>query len=241
MKHRLGSETTPDWGRRRRALKRSFDLFAAAVGLALLWPVILVGWLVAQRSTGKGFFTQVRVGRYWAKFRVVKLRTMRIGSSGDAVTRAGDERLTPAGRVLRRYRLDELPQLLNVIRGDMSLVGPRPDVPGYADLLQGEEARLLSVRPGITGPATLLFRDEELLLGEADDPKRFNDEVIYPLKVRVNLAYLSVQSLPFDVLCVVATLVGLGRRYAVNRCLECAGIAHEDLPERLRASLSDRD
>jgi lipopolysaccharide/colanic/teichoic acid biosynthesis glycosyltransferase len=222
------------WPARRRAVKRAFDLVASAVGLALLWPLIAVGWAAAQRSTGRGLFVQRRVGRWGTTFSVVKLRTMHEDSAGDSITRAGDARLTPIGRTLRRYRVDELPQLLNVLRGDMSLVGPRPDVPGYADQLTGDAAQLLSIRPGITGPATLLFRDEDRLLAAADDAKQLNDEVLYPLKVRLNLAYVRSQSFVFDLRCVVATLTGVGRQRVLTRCMNAANVSPEGLPLPVR-------
>lgn len=174
-----------------RALKRSFDLVFSAIGLAALWPAILIGWFLAQRDTGEsGFFRQGRVGRNGRVFAVLKLRTMRSAEGGGSVTVQGDPRITPFGAGLRRWKLDELPQLWNVLKGEMSFVGPRPDMPGFLDTLTGEERRLLTLRPGITGPATLKYRDEEQLLATVGDPERYNAEVIWPDKVRINLDYL---------------------------------------------------
>lgn len=172
--------------------KRAFDFLAAFLGLLILALPIAVIALVIWITDGRPIlFTQDRVGRGGKFFKIKKFRTMRVRQTPDSsITVSGDSRVTPIGRSLRRYKLDELPQLWNVLVGEMSLVGPRPDVPGYADRLTGDDRRLLQLRPGITGPATLAYRNEEELLAQADDPVRYNDEVIYPDKVRLNLEYL---------------------------------------------------
>jgi lipopolysaccharide/colanic/teichoic acid biosynthesis glycosyltransferase len=172
--------------------KRGFDVALAAVGLALAAPVIVVAWIVASIDTGaNGFYAQTRIGRFGRPFKVVKIRTMRPGSdAGSTVTTADDARVTPAGRFFRRTKIDELPQLLNVLAGSMSFVGPRPDTPGFADLLEGADRVVLAVRPGITGPATLKYRHEESLLAAQPDPERYNREVIFPDKVRLNRKYV---------------------------------------------------
>ncbi len=177
---------------RQAAAKRAADLVLASLGLVAGSPFLVAGWLAATLSTRQnGLFRQERVGRDGEPFEVLKLRTMRtVGAPGTTVTRRGDARITRVGRLLRRYKLDELPQLVNVVRGEMSLVGPRPDVPGFADRLAGEDRLVLSVRPGITGPASLAFRHEEELLASVPDPERYNREVIWPEKVRINLAYV---------------------------------------------------
>lgn len=191
-----------------RAVKRGFDVVVSATALALLWPVILAGWVLAARDTGaSGFFTQARVGRHGRIIRVVKLRTMR-DVGGTTVTTAGDARITPLGAKLRRWKIDELPQLWNVLTGDMSLVGPRPDVPGFLDRLSGEDRKLLDLRPGITGPATLKYRDEEQLLAGVEDPERYNAEVIWPDKVAINRAYQDNWSFGTDLRCLLATVKG---------------------------------
>lgn len=173
-----------------RLVKRLFDLGLALTLLALLLPVILITACAARLDTGaSGFFLQERVGRRGRPFRVIKIRTMR-PVEGTTVTTLGDPRITRLGGWLRRSKLDELPQLFNVLAGQMSFVGPRPDVPGFADALDDEERVILSVRPGITGPATLKYRDEETLLAGAEDPERFNREVIFPDKVRLNRGYV---------------------------------------------------
>jgi len=178
--------------RRDAFVKRVFDVFAAGVGLLAFGGLILVGAAVsALAHGGTGFFIQPRVGRHGRTFPMVKLMTMRrISGPGTSVTTRCDSRITPTGRVLRRTKLDELPQLVNVLAGHMSMVGPRPDVPGFADQLEGLDRIVLSVRPGITGPATLAYRDEESLLAAQSDPERYNREVIFPDKVRINREYI---------------------------------------------------
>ena len=180
--------------------KRSFDVALAAIGLALASPVILVAWIVASCDTGaNGFYAQTRVGQFGRPFKVIKIRTMRPGSdAGSTVTTANDTRVTRAGRFFRRTKIDELPQLLNILAGSMSFVGPRPDTPGFADRLQGEDRIVLAVRPGLTGPATLKYRHEESLLAAQPDPERYNREVIYPDKVRLNRKYVECYRLGED-------------------------------------------
>ena len=191
-------------------IKRGFDLSGAALGLALTFWLIALTWLVATLDTrSNGFFTQKRVGKDGRLFTVVKLKTMRpTRAPGTTITQSYDPRITRLGRFFRKTKLDELPQLWNVLRGDMSFVGPRPDVPGYADRLEGEERLLLSVRPGITGPATLAYRDEEAILAAQPDPERYNDEVIYPDKVRINLEYIRNWSLMGDLRYIWQTVMG---------------------------------
>jgi len=184
----------------RRLGKRAFDFLAALIGLLVLSvPIGIIAlfmWLTSGRPI---LFVQDRVGKDERLFRVKKFRTMRIREDPDStVTLSGDERVTLIGRFLRRFKLDELPQLWNVLVGEMSFVGPRPDVPGYADKLQGDARRILSLRPGITGPATLAYRNEEEILAQVDDPVKYNDEVIYPDKVRLNLQYLDECSFTKD-------------------------------------------
>lgn len=180
--------------------KRTLDITLAAIGLALTWWIIALAWVVATIDTGRnGFFTQGRIGLGGKAFSLHKIRTM-LDTTGihTTVTRANDPRITRVGRLLRRTKIDELPQLWNVLVGDMSFVGPRPDVAGFADSLEGEQRLLLRIRPGITGPATLKYRDEEELLDKTEDAETYNRDVIWPDKVRINLHYLRDWSLAED-------------------------------------------
>ena len=190
------------------ALKRSFDVVVACAGLILCSWLIALAWVAARLDTGQGFFRQERVGFGGRRFRIVKISTMR-QSLGPATTTtvANDPRITRVGRFLRATKLDELPQLYNVLMGDMSIVGPRPDVPGYADTLTGEDRVVLAVRPGITGPATLQFRDEERMLLSQPDPERFNREVLFPAKVRINRAYVENYHFTDDLRYIAATIL----------------------------------
>lgn len=188
--------------------KRWFDFSAAAIGLAvLLLPLAALALAILIADGTPVFFRQQRVGRHGRLFRICKFRTMTSRMMSDAtITVSGDTRVTRLGKILRRFKLDELPQLFNVLAGEMSLVGPRPDVPGYADRLRGNDARVLELRPGITGPATLAFRNEEELLARAADPKRYNDEVVFPEKVRLNLMYLDTQGFAADIGWILKTI-----------------------------------
>lgn len=197
--------------RRQAVAKRSVDVCVSVVGLTVLSPLMIAAWVIARRDTGgSGFFRQERIGRHGNTFEIVKLRTMRVGIPGTSVTTDDNVRITPWGRRFRRYRIDELPQLWNVLRGDMSLVGPRPDVPGFADRLCGDDRLILALRPGITGPAALKWRDESAILATVDDPELYNRTVIYPDKVALNLLYLEQQSFGYDLRLVARTLTGRG-------------------------------
>ena len=189
-------------------LKWIFDRVMAAAGLRALCPVLaVVAVLIRVRMPGGPvIFRQRRVGRGGRLFTMYKFRSMTVGHGGSSVSVAGESRITPLGHVLRRYKLDELPELWNVLIGDMSLVGPRPDVPGYADKLTGEDRDVLRLRPGITGPASLKYANEEEILALVDDPQRYNDEVIFPDKVRINLQYYRSHSLAGDIKLILATI-----------------------------------
>jgi lipopolysaccharide/colanic/teichoic acid biosynthesis glycosyltransferase len=190
-------------------VKRSFDVIMAAFGLVVCGWLIIICWIIATIDTRQnGFFTQQRVGKNGQLFMIIKIRTMRPIEGVNAVfTMRNDPRITHIGKVLRRFKLDELPQLINVLFGQMSFVGPRPDVAGFADMLQGEDRIILSVRPGITGYATLAFRNEEELLALSDDPERYNSEVIFPTKVKMNRYYIENYSFHKDILYIIATVV----------------------------------
>ena len=197
-------------------LKFIFDRVMALVGLLILWPVLLAiaVMIKVKMSGGPVMFTQKRVGRNGKIFTIYKFRTMIVDHSGSSVSVAGEERITPLGLKLRRYKFDELPELWNVLIGDMSFVGPRPDVPGYADTLSGQDRGILKLRPGITGPASLKYRNEEDLLSQVDDPQKYNDEVIFPDKVRINLYYLNNWSFAKDIKMIIYTV--LNKRMLYN-------------------------
>jgi lipopolysaccharide/colanic/teichoic acid biosynthesis glycosyltransferase len=191
-------------------VKRAFDVFCSAVGLVVLAPVFMVvAALIRVDSPGPVFFRQERVGRFGRIFRIHKFRTMRHRPHGDgpSITVGGDSRVTPLGVVLRRYKLDELPQLIDVFKGSMSLVGPRPEVPEYIAHYRAEDRDIvLSVRPGITDLASLEFSDESSLLAGAADPQRFYVEEILPMKVRYYREYVGSRTMVGDLRIIFATL-----------------------------------
>ena len=189
--------------------KRLFDLSFAFLGLCVLWPILLLAVPLARLSTGaSGIYSQRRIGQAGKLFTVYKIRTMRANQSADqtTVTTENDVRITGIGNFFRRTKIDEIPQLWNVLMGDMSLVGPRPDVPGYADLLTGDDRRILDLKPGITGPATIKYRYEERLLASVELPEEFNANVIYPDKVGLNLLYADNWSMLSDIRLILMTL-----------------------------------
>lgn len=191
-------------------IKYIFDRVVSLVGLLLIWPLLLVLVLMIRRSMpgAPAIFKQQRVGKDGRLFTMYKFRTMVPHHGGSSVSVAGENRITPLGEKLRRYKLDELPELWNILIGDMSFVGPRPDVPGYADCLEGEDREILNLRPGITGPASLKYRNEEKLLAKVEDPIAYNDEVIYPDKVRLNRYYYHHYSFVMDIRMIFATVLG---------------------------------
>lgn len=215
-------------------LKWIFDRVASFIGLLFLWPVlIIVAILVKVKMPGGPvLFKQERVGRHGRLFTMTKFRSMTVTHCGSSVSVAGESRITPFGVKLRRWKLDELPELWSVFIGDMSFVGPRPDVPGYADKLEGDDRRVLELRPGITGPATLKYRDEETLLAEIDKAlqngekmalddgriissvQEYNDWFVYPDKVRINLYYLNHYSFLKDIQMIFSTVLGKRMMYA---------------------------
>ena len=220
-------------------LKFVFDKVVSLVGIIVLSPVLLiVALLIKWKMPGPILFCQQRVGRYGRIFTVYKFRTMTVKAEASVASRNSEatsiasqeqSRITPLGEKLRRYKLDELPELWNVLKGDMSFVGPRPDVPGYADQLQGEDREVLLLRPGITGPASLKYRNEEDILEAVDEAlqkgrsglpmgittvQEYNDNVIYPDKVRLNRYYLHHYSFIKDIKMIVCTVLGKRMEYA---------------------------
>lgn len=193
-----------------RGVKRTFDLVFSLLGIFLTGWIILIAWIVASWETkSNGLFMQERVGREGKLFRVFKIKTMmQVPGIDTTVTTSGDQRITRSGTFFRKSKIDELPQFFNVLFGSMSFVGPRPDVAGFADRLEGENRLILSVRPGITGPASLKYRDEEEILAQQDNPQKYNREVIWPDKVKINLDYVKHWSFTRDIGYILKTIKG---------------------------------
>ena len=207
-----------------------FDRVVAFIGLLFLWPALLIVVILIKKKMpgGPAIFVQKRVGKDGKLFNCHKFRTMKVKHNGSTVSVAGDKRITPFGATLRHYKLDELLGLWDVMIGNMSFVGPRPDVPGYADMLKGDDRRVLKLRPGITGPATMKYRLEDEMISEyvaqkqKEGDKRkmqviaeeYNDQVIYPDKVRLNLYYLDHYSFIKDIQMIICTVLGKKMKYA---------------------------
>ena len=218
-------------------LKYIFDRLVSLIGLLFLWPILLVVAILVKIKMpgGPAFFVQKRVGKDGKLFDCHKFRTMTVKHNGSTVSVAGDSRITPLGAKLRHYKLDELPGLWDVLIGNMSFVGPRPDVPGYADKLQGDDRDVLKLRPGITGPATLKYRLEDEMLRDVRSKMEegrclpqeqidkmsdqelavwYNDNVIYPDKVRLNCYYYRHYSFIKDIQMILCTVLGKKMEYA---------------------------
>ncbi|EHO08778.1 hypothetical protein HMPREF9714_02149 [Myroides odoratimimus CCUG 12901] len=191
-------------------IKRIFDFLASFFGLLFIWPLLLIVAIMIKIKMpgGPAIFKQKRVGQYGILFTMYKFRSMTVGHSGSSVSVRGESRITPFGAKIRKYKIDELPELWNVLIGDMSLVGPRPDVPGYADQLEGDDRKMLLLKPGITGPASLKYKNEEEILAEQEDPIRYNNEVIFPDKVKINISYLENWSFVKDIRIIFKTIFG---------------------------------
>lgn len=196
-------------------VKYIFDRFVSLLGLLVLFPLLVVVAAVikCKMPNGPVIFKQQRVGKNGRLFTMYKFRSMLVGHGGSSISVAGESRITPLGAKLRKYKLDELPELWNVLIGDMSFVGPRPDVPGYADMLKGSYREILRLRPGITGPASLKYRNEEELLAKQENPQKYNDEVIFPDKVRINRYYLYHYSFVKDIQIIICTVLGKKMKY----------------------------
>lgn len=193
-------------------LKRTFDLSLALPGITLVSPLILVLWVISSIETNEnGMFVQSRVGRNGNIFRIFKIRTMRSNTNiQTSVTTSTDNRISKFGKVMRRWKLDELPQLWNVVIGKMSFVGPRPDVPGFADKLVGDDREVLKMTPGITGLATIYYHNEEMLLASVESPEEYNKNVIWPNKVKLNRLYYANYSVFLDLRIIWYTLTKKG-------------------------------
>ena len=192
-------------------IKYLFDRVFSFIGLIIISPFLLVVYILHKISMPKGDFLyrQVRVGKDGRLFRIFKIRTLRDNSEAyGSVTIADDERILPFGRWLRESKVDTFLELINILIGDMSFVGPRPDVPGYADKLEGDDRIILKMRPGLTGPASIKYRHEDQILAQQADPQKYNDEVIWPDKVKINKEYYENWSLWSDVKILWKTIFG---------------------------------
>ena len=189
-------------------IKRLFDIIFSFVGIVFLFPVfIIVSILIKIDSSGPVFFLQERVGLNGKLFKIIKFRSMKINHNNSlTVTLENDKRITRIGKKIRKYKIDEIPELINVFIGDMSFVGPRPDVPGYADLLKGESRNILKLRPGITSRASIKYANEEMILLNENDPIAYNNNIIFPDKVKLNLNYYHNNNIWIDIKIIFATL-----------------------------------
>lgn len=212
-------------------VKRVFDLAMALVGLTGLAPVFAaIAVAIKLFDRGPVFFVQSRIGKDGRPFMIYKFRTMRPVHRGPEITIGGDSRITPIGRILRKSKLDELPQLWNVLKGDMSFVGPRPEVAKYVAIYTESQRDVLRLRPGITDPASFAFYDESELLAQAADPERYYRDVLVPEKIRINLAYAAQASLWTDLFLILATVMkGFGLHVDVFKRLSLRGPQFQDL------------
>ncbi|HEX9980724.1 MAG TPA: sugar transferase [Flavobacterium sp.] len=182
-----------------------FDVFFSLIVFLILAVPLMICWGIAAIDTrSTGLYIQKRIGQFGKPFMIYKLRTIRSGK--------GEKSISGTGRFFRKTKIDELPQLLNVLQGNMSVVGPRPDIAGYYDLLQGEQRKILELKPGITGPASIKYKDEEKLLAMQQEPLQYNDLVIFPDKIKINLEYYYNQSLLYDIQIIVTTFLNIFKR-----------------------------
>lgn len=189
-------------------MKHLFDKVASFLGLIFLFPLfVIIGILIKVKMSGPILFKQKRVGQFGNLFTIYKFRTMSVNHEGSSISVAGQNRITLLGAKLRKHKLDELPELWNILVGNMSFVGPRPDVPGYADKLLGENKKIMELKPGITGPASLKYKNEEELLAKVENPILYNNEVIFPDKVKINLNYYYNHSFVGDVKLILKTVL----------------------------------
>jgi len=198
-------------------LKRLFDISFSFIGLIILIPVfVIIAILIKLLMPGPVLFIQKRTGRYGKPFSLFKFRSMTINNGGSPTTILGDSRITALGADLRKYKLDELPELWNVLKGDMSFVGPRPDIPEFTDRITGEERRILDLRPGITCPASLKYSNEEEMLAHVPDPQKYTDQIVWPDKVRMNLDYYYQRSFFGDIIIIIKTIIRRKNKEELN-------------------------
>lgn len=190
--------------------KQIFDTSISAIAIIILFPIIIIAWIIATIETkSNGLFIQKRVGKNAKLFNIYKIKTMKkVRNIKTTITSSNDIRITKSGKYFRKYKIDEMPQLFNIILGDMSFVGPRPDVEGYADKLKDEDKIIFSIKPGITGPASLKYKDEEELLAKQKDAKWYNDNVIWPDKIKINKEYIQNWSFFSDLKYIIKTING---------------------------------
>lgn len=195
-------------------MKRVSDLLLSLIGIVALMPIFgIVALAIAMDGSGNIFYFQQRVGKKGKLFWLVKFRSMKVNSEGPGITMGtSDSRITPVGRFIRKYKIDEFPQLWNVLRGDMSLVGPRPEIPEYVSLYTEEMRRVLDVRPGMTDPASLIGFNESELLEKAEDPETVYREILLPKKVASQIAYMESASLKSDIRVIIRTLFRIFKR-----------------------------
>lgn len=193
-----------------RVIKRIFDIVASGLGIIVLSPILLIiALIIKKESDGPVFFKQIRVGEKGKNFEILKYRTMVVDAEkmGRQITVGNDNRITKIGGFLRKYKLDELPQLINVFKGDMSLVGPRPEVPRYVEMYNEEQRKVLDVKPGITDLASIRYRDENELLGTAEDPDDMYINTIMPDKLALNIEYINRSNIFFDIYIILKTII----------------------------------
>ncbi len=193
-----------------KIVKRIFDFVCSTLGIIILSPIfVLLSIMIKTGSDGPVFFKQIRVGEDGKDFEILKFRTMVVDAEklGKQITVGNDNRITKIGSFLRKYKLDELPQLINVFKGDMSLVGPRPEVPRYVNMYNEEQRKVLEVKPGITDLASIRYKDENALLGKAENPEEFYINTIMPDKLALNLEYINKSNVFFDIYIIVKTIL----------------------------------
>lgn len=188
-------------------IKRIFDVCLSFFGVLITFPIIISCWVVASVETkSNGFFFHERIGLNGRHFKIYKIKTMHNNDQKNTITSSNDERLTFSGKIFRKFKLDELPQLINILFGHMSFVGPRPDVKKYYDMTTDEHKIIYSIRPGLTGPASLKYKDEEFLLSKVNDPLSYNDDIIWPDKVTENIKYIKEYNFFKDIYYIIKTI-----------------------------------
>lgn len=191
-------------------IKRLFDIVFSVLGIMIIFPVFIIIIILQIIFTGKRiFFIQERVGRFGKVFFIIKFRTMNLKSNYNSVSIKGENRITKFGSFLRKYKIDEIPEIWNVLKGDMSFVGPRPDVPEYVNKLTDDQKIILNLRPGITGPASIKYKNEEEILSKQYDPINYYNKVIFPDKIRLNLNYIKYRNIYTDIKMILYTILGL--------------------------------